>query len=140
MNRHVDADQRAFGEPHEVDVDRDILHRIELIVARDHPVLLAVDLDVVQRRQEVAGIDFVADVDVIDSDGERGFVGSVDHGRGTALATNCPGGPLAGLRAQRRLDFLHGGHALKSYELQSDCMKTAAASLQGCGGHGRAGL
>ncbi len=47
VDRNVDADGRAFAEPHEIHVQRQIAHRIELEVARDDAVLGAVDLDVV---------------------------------------------------------------------------------------------
>ena len=57
MHRNGDADHRALAEPHEVDMQRVVAHRIELEVARDHAVLLAVELEVVDRGQEPAGID-----------------------------------------------------------------------------------
>ena len=38
---------RADAEPHEIHVHRQILHRIELEIARDHPVLGAVDVELV---------------------------------------------------------------------------------------------
>src|SRR6476661_7159406 len=45
-NWNGDADHRALPEPHEVHVQRVVAHRIELEVARDDAVLLAVDLKV----------------------------------------------------------------------------------------------
>ncbi len=52
-----DADHRALAEPHEIHMQRSVAHRIELEVARDDAMLLAVDLEVVDRGQEPAGID-----------------------------------------------------------------------------------
>ena len=41
MQGNADADGRPFAEPHEIDMDRKIAHRIEMEVARNHAVLLA---------------------------------------------------------------------------------------------------
>jgi len=41
----IDANGRALAEPHEIDVQRQIAHGIELEVARNDAVLHAVDLD-----------------------------------------------------------------------------------------------
>lgn len=38
--RHADADGRTFAEPHEIDMDREVAHRIEVEVARNDAVLL----------------------------------------------------------------------------------------------------
>ena len=45
VDRHLDPDRLAFGEAQEIDMDRQVLHRVELVVARDGAGLLAVDLD-----------------------------------------------------------------------------------------------
>ena len=47
---------------------REVLDRIELEVARDHAVLRAVDVDVVERGQEAAGIDALAQFVVVERD------------------------------------------------------------------------
>ena len=57
---NADADGGAFAEPHEVHVDREILDRIEMEVARNHAVLLAVQIDVENRGQEPACQDALA--------------------------------------------------------------------------------
>ena len=105
---HVDADGGAFAEPHEVDMDREVAHGIEMEVARDHAVLLALELDVVKRGREASGQDALAQVAVIDRDGHRGLVVAVDHSGNSPGATLCPGGPLAALRTRGRLQFLDG--------------------------------
>ena len=56
----ADADGGAFAEPHEIDVERKIADRIEMEVARNHAVLLALEFDVVNRGQEVTGEDALA--------------------------------------------------------------------------------
>ena len=93
VDRNRDADERAFAEPHEIDMDRDVPDRIELEVARDHAVLRAVDLEVVKRGQEVARVDSLAQLLVIERDGERGFVVAVDHVRARGPRDALPGRP-----------------------------------------------
>src|SRR5262249_60329116 len=88
--------------------------RIELIIARDHAMLGAIDLEIVQRGEKVARIDALTDLVAVERNGERRLVVAVDHARHTAGATFCPGGPLAGLRTCRRLQFLDGRHGLPS--------------------------
>ena len=98
------------AEPQEVDMHRRSLHRIELEVARDHAVLGAVDVEVVERGEEAPGIDALPQLGMIERDRQRGLVVAVDHARHAAGATRCPGGPLAALRTRRRLQFLDGRH------------------------------
>src|SRR5271170_67698 len=57
MDRNVDADRRALAEPHEVNMQRKIANGIELEVARNDAMLHAVDLNVMNSRQEMPGID-----------------------------------------------------------------------------------
>ena len=47
VHRDVDADDGAFRHAQEIHVHRQILHRIELEVARDHAMLGAVHVEVV---------------------------------------------------------------------------------------------
>src|SRR5215467_11694393 len=108
--RNAHADGRAFAEPQEVDMDRHVAHRIDLEVARDRAVLLAVDLDVADAGEEAARIDAVLELVVVDRDAERGLVVAVDHARHAAFATHGPGGPLAGPWTRRRLQFIDGRH------------------------------
>ena len=49
-----------------------VLHRIELEVARDHAVLRAIDLEIVDRGEEVAGIDALLEFVVIERDRRAG--------------------------------------------------------------------
>jgi hypothetical protein len=93
-----------------VDMQRMILDRIEMIVARDHTVLATIELDLEDRCQEVAGEDALTQFLVADRDQGRGLVVAVDHARHAAGATFCPSGPLAGLRASGRLQVMDGRH------------------------------
>ncbi len=118
VDRDAHPDRRALSEAHEIDMDRQVTHGIELEVARDHPVLLAVDLDVVDAGQEPAGEDALAQFGIVEGDGERRLVATVDDAGHAALATNGPGGPLAGPWAHRRLDVLGGRHVSVLFQSQ----------------------
>ncbi len=79
----------------EIDVQREITHRIEMEVARNHAVLLALQIDVVNRGEEPAGQDALAQFGIVDRDGHGGLVVAVDHSGHSPGATLCPCGPLA---------------------------------------------
>ncbi len=110
MDRNVDADGGALAEPHEIDVQRQVADGIELEVARDHAVLHAVNLDVMDGRQKMTGIDAVAQIGVIERDRQRRLAVAVDDSGNAARTTLGPGGPLACPRARRRLDQIDGRH------------------------------
>src|SRR5579863_3009358 len=105
---NADADRRAFTKPHEIDVNREITHRIEMEVARNHAVLLALEINVVNRGQEPACENTLAQFAVVDRNGHGGLVVAIDHSGYSPGATLGPGGPLAALRTRRRLQFLDG--------------------------------
>ena len=110
LDRDVDADHRAFRHAQEIHVHRQVLHRIELEVARDHAVLLAVHVEMKQRGEEAPGVDALAQFGMVHEDHLRGLVLTVDHARHIAGATCSPSGPLAAFRTHRRLQFLDGRH------------------------------
>ena len=114
MQGNADADGGAFAEPHEVDMQREVAHRIEMEVARNHAVLLALEIDVVNRGQEPAGQNALAQFGIVDRDGHGGLVVTIDHSGNSPGATLCPGGPLAALRTRGRLQFTDGRHRVKS--------------------------
>jgi hypothetical protein len=95
-------------------MQREVTHRIEVEVARNHAVLLALEIDVVNRGQEAAGQDALAQFLVVDRNGHGGLVVAIDHSGNSPGATLCPGGPLAALRTRGRLQFLDGRHRVKS--------------------------
>src|SRR5262249_54111300 len=110
VNGDAHANLRPFPEPQEIDVDRQILDRIELEIAWNHAMLGAVHIELVDRGEEAPGTDPLLELGMIDRDGEGGLVVAVDHARHAAVATHGPGGPLAGLRARYRLHFLDVRH------------------------------
>src|SRR5829696_9016571 len=110
VDRDLDANLRAFAEPEKIHMDRRVANRIELVVARDHAVLDALDLEIVQGGEEVSRIDALPDVGAIERDRQRRFAVTIDHARHAAGTTLRPGGPLAGLRTRRRFEFLDGRH------------------------------
>ena len=92
---NADADSGAFAESHEVDMNRKIAHGIEMEVARNHAVLLALKIDVVDRGEEPAGQDALAQFDIVDRDRRGGLVVAIDHSGHSPGATLGPCGPLA---------------------------------------------
>ena len=107
---NVDADGGAFRHAQEVDMHRQVLDRVELEVARDHAMLRAVDIEIVERGEEAPGIDALAQFVMVEQDHHRGLVLAVDHARHSAGATRSPGGPLAAFRTRRRFHFQDGRH------------------------------
>ena len=71
---HLDVELGAGADAQEVDVHREVLHRIELVVARDDAVLLAIDVEGDDVGEEAAGIDALHRVLVGDRDGTGGFL------------------------------------------------------------------
>src|SRR5215210_6967175 len=110
VDRHLDPDPLAFGEPQEIDMYRQVLHRVELVVARDGAGLLTVDLDLEHGGEEMPGEDQPAGLVEVEGDRRRRGAGAVDDGGYAALATNGPGGPLADPVARHGLKLLHGSH------------------------------
>ena len=110
VHRDAHADLGAFGEPQEIHMHRQIAHRIELEVARDNPVLGALDVEIVDRGEEAARIDAVLELIMVDRDGERGLVVAVDDAGHAPGPTLGPRGPLAGLRTRGRLQISDSRH------------------------------
>src|SRR5262249_5323263 len=104
-------------------------------IARDDPMLGAVDLEVIDRREEAPGIDALLELGVVDRDVERRLAVAVDHARYPAGATLRSGGPLAGPRARHRLQLFDGRHdadplaTKRPLELRPIAV---AVCLQGC--------
>src|SRR6267154_5244734 len=125
---NADADGGAFAEPHEIDMERKIAHRIKLEVARNHAVLVALEIDVVNRGEKPPRQDALTQLGIVDRNGEGGLVVAIDHSGHSAGATLCPCGPLAACRTSGRLQFLDGRHLPKSLFSK----KLKAASRPGC--------
>ena len=110
VDRHRDLDDRALAEALEVDMNRKILERIELEIARDDAGLLAVDVEIEHGGQEAAGIDAAADFDGIDRDRGSRLVLAIDgarHAAGTAFGA---GWAFAGARTNGGFQFFGSGH------------------------------
>src|SRR3954447_5192749 len=142
---NADADGCTFAQPHEINMDRKVPHRIQMEVTRDDAVLVALQVDVVNRGEKAARLNALAQLGVIHRNGHGGLVVTIDHSRHSAGATLCPCGPLAACRTRGRLQFLDGGHLLRSLfcrkvKGRSAAWLYSAASLQGCGGCGRGGV
>ena len=95
VDRNAHADGGALAQAHEIDMNRMVPDRIELEVARDHAVLRAVDLEIVEGGQKAAGEDALLQFGCIERDRDGGLAVAVDYARHAAFATHCPGGPLA---------------------------------------------
>ena len=114
VDRHAHAHLRAFAEAQEIHMDRIVHHGVELEVARDHAMFRAVHVEIANGGEEVARIDPLLQLLEVERDADRLLAVAVDHAGHAALATHCPGGPLAGLRTRRRAQFIDGRHGLKS--------------------------
>src|SRR5215831_11258727 len=128
------SDLRALAQPQKVDVHRQVLHRIELKVARDDTLRGAVDLEVVDGCEKTAGIDALLQIGVIHGYVERRFAVAIDHARHAAGATLGAGGPLAGPRTRHRLDLLdvrHGANPLATKGRRDAAAHSAPSSLLG---------
>src|SRR5665213_112827 len=88
-----------------VDMDRLVHHRIELVVARDHAVLLAVEIDGDDVAQEAAGIDREVRIVVADRDRQGVLLVAVNDSGDEAFTTNSTSGPLAYPAARLGLQF-----------------------------------
>ena len=94
----------------EVDMDRLVAHRVELEVAGDRPDLLAGDVDRGDRGEEAAAMELEEQLAVGKVDRQRGLLAAIDHGGNQALTTDCSGGPLAHLFADRRRELVSLAH------------------------------
>ena len=56
LNRHIDVDPRRTAHTHEIDMRRKIANGIDLDLARDNALLLAVDVEQIDRRKEMPGL------------------------------------------------------------------------------------
>jgi hypothetical protein len=110
VHRNFDADGGAFRHAQEIHVHRQILDRVELEVARDHPVLGTLYIELVNGGEEAPGVDALFQVVVLEQHHDRGLVLAVDDARHAAGITCCPRGPLATFRTHRRFHLLDGCH------------------------------
>ena len=91
-------------------MERQILDGIELIIARDHALLSAADVDFVDRRQKMSGIDEPVEIAIIERDRFGVFAAAIDDGWNAAFTANATGGPLACPAAHRGRELFRFGH------------------------------
>ena len=91
-------------------MDGQILHRIELEVARDDSLFTPVEVELVNGGEKTAGIDALFEIGMIHRNVERRLAVAVDHARHAASAALRPGGALAGARPRHGLDLLDSRH------------------------------
>ena len=106
LHRHLDREPRAGDDAQEIDVQRPVADRVELIVARDRADLLAGDVDRGDGGEEAAAVDLEIHVAVGKIDRHRGLLAAIDDGRDHTLTTDGAGGPLAHLFANRRRELV----------------------------------
>src|SRR5262249_26665259 len=111
-DRDIDPDRGALAQAHEIHVQRDVAHRIELEITRNDAVLHAVHLDLMDGREEAAGIDALAQIGIVERNRQRRLAVAIDDSGYAAGATLGPGGPLACPRACRRLDLIDTRHRI----------------------------
>src|SRR5690606_30646975 len=91
---HVDLDvERGVGtDAQEVDVQGVVLDRVELVVARNDAVLLAIDVEGDDVGEEATVVDALHRVLVGDGDGQGGLLLTIDDGGDEPLTTQCTSG------------------------------------------------
>ena len=110
MDRDRDLELRAGLEAQEIDMHRRIAHDVELVVARNGAFLLAIDVDLENRGEEVARVDQLVNFAVGERNRRRRFAAAIDDGWNFAFTTYAAGGPLAGPAANRGGEGLDLGH------------------------------
>ena len=73
VDRNAHPDGGALPQPHEIDVNRVFLDRVELEIARDHAMLGSVDLEIVEGGQKAAGKNALLEFGGIDRNRDGGL-------------------------------------------------------------------
>ena len=76
-------------------MQRPVVDDVELVVARQHALLAAFNVELEDRRQEVPGVDVLVEFFEIDRNRFRFFAAAINNAGYAGLATNGAGGPLA---------------------------------------------
>ena len=130
---HRDADAAVFADAHEIDVDGQVLHGVDLQLARKHAVHFAVDLDLEHGGGEVALDHLFPQVAIIENDQLGRLAVAVDHSRNLAFTTGLACGPLACTRARRGFE-LAGllSHGIDLQQKKGPVRPIGPRGLQGC--------
>src|SRR3984893_8243925 len=110
MHRDAHAQLRPFGQAQEIHMHGRIVNRVELKVARDHPLLDPIDIKLAQGREKPACINALLELGMIDRDVERRLRAAVNHARHPARTPLCARRALAGVRPRGRLHLPDGRH------------------------------
>ena len=114
-------------------MQRRVLDDVELVVARDHPLLLAADIKLEDRGEEVAGIDELVCRLGVERNRLGGLAAPVNHCRYAAFTAYAAGGPLACPTANRGRELLDRRHVRwSSCVLPGPCARGSRPCLQGC--------
>ena len=95
VDRDRGAHARTRAQAQEIDMHGTVGDDVELIVARQHPLLAAFNFEIEDRGQEVAGVDVLVELFEIDRNRFRFFAAAINDAGYAGLATNGAGGPLA---------------------------------------------
>ena len=90
-----DAHLGACAQAHEVDMQRLVGDDVELVIAREHALDAAADVEFEDRGQKVAGVDELVELLEFDRNRFRLFAAAINNTWYAAIATNGAGGPLA---------------------------------------------
>src|ERR1700730_6819239 len=90
---------------------RPILDGIELVIARNDPLLSAAHVELEDRGQEMPGVDQLVQFAVVERDRRGGIAATVDHAWNTAFTAHAPGGPFACPLARRGRQGFCSGHS-----------------------------
>src|ERR1700730_2442180 len=87
-----------------------ILDGIELVIARNDPLLGAAHIELEDRGQEMPGVDQLVQFAIGERDRRGGIAAPVDHAWNTAFTAHAAGGPLACPVAHRGVKSYRSGH------------------------------
>src|ERR1700719_3147855 len=87
-----------------------VLNGIELVIARDGPLLSAAHIELEDRGQEMPGVDQLVQFAIVERDRRGGIAAPVDYAWNAAFAAHAACGPLACPIAHRGVKSSRSGH------------------------------
>jgi len=111
MHRHLDTQVRPRLQAQKINMNRLIFDGIELVIARNDPLLGAADIELEDRGQEMPGVDQFVQLAIVERDRRGGIAAAVDHAWNTAFTAHAAGGPLACPVAHRGREGFRSGHS-----------------------------
>ena len=114
---------------------QDVGDGMELDLAGQHPIALAIDLEIQQPVGEAALFELVAELASVDGNVDRLSLAAIDHGRDAARAARGAGGTSARLLAQFRGQNDYVGHCrhplFPAASHHRACSSSGATSVRG---------